>query len=284
MASSGSVFSETLQAITTTKLEELDKQRLAFETQHAALIEAADKEPDALERLFLLVEGAKACLGVMTVPSKRNKGGRGRVLVGATSNPRVKTDLKNLDRFLEQARYDPSVSPRVLEDWEKSIRRHLSVQSTKYQYADLYGKLVTEWLSSGKSEPADGDIEMSESFEEVPGVKKMQARAEWEKVVFESATVDVEALKAYLKQLFVTSDKDVANAMGDFREKVEQFENRLATSLPFDNTSVRWVIQGLQASDLFDNEKREVLKDFLTNDVILAEISDVLNMYVPRKD
>jgi hypothetical protein len=40
------------------------------------------------------------------------------------------------------------------------------------------------------------------------------------------------------------------------------------------------VIAGLQSSDLLNNEKREVLKDFLSNDVILAEIADVLNMRI----
>ncbi|KAF2637889.1 hypothetical protein P280DRAFT_520494 [Massarina eburnea CBS 473.64] len=62
---------------------------------------------------------------------------RGTAAVRYHSNPPLKTNLKNLDRFLEQARYDPSVSPKVLEDWENSIHQYLATQSAKYQHADL---------------------------------------------------------------------------------------------------------------------------------------------------
>src|SRR5438876_56340 len=94
MASSGSVFSQTLQTITTTKLEEIAGQRMNFENQHAALLAAAGQEQDQLKRLFILVKGAKAALGVQMVHSKTNNGTGGRVLVGATSNSRLETDMK----------------------------------------------------------------------------------------------------------------------------------------------------------------------------------------------
>lgn len=136
MASSGSVFSETLQTITSTKLEELSQQRVAFEKAYAALLTAAQAEQDPLKRLILLVDGAKSCLGVKTTVRKNKDDGRlGRVISGSISNKRLEIDLKNLDRFLEQARYDPSVSPKVLQDWENSILQYLAVQSSKYQYA-----------------------------------------------------------------------------------------------------------------------------------------------------
>jgi hypothetical protein len=276
MASSGSVFSETLQTITTTKLEELAEQRQTFEKQYAALLDAVSKETDLAKRVSILVDGTKSCLGVMTGPSTSKTAGR--VLVGATTNARLETDLKNLDRFLEQTRYDPSVSPKVLEDWEKMLRQYLSVQSAKYQYADLYGKLVTEWLSTEKGTAADGDVDMTESFEELPGAKKMEARAEWEKVVFDPFEVDTHSLEDYLRTLFITPKKHVASAIRDLRDKVQRFESSLSGSKPFSVSNLRWVIDGLQSSDLLSNEKREVLKDFLSNDIILGEIGDVLNM------
>jgi hypothetical protein len=82
MASSGSVFSETLQTITTTKLEELAEQRQTFEKQYAALLDAVSKETDLAKRVSILVDGTKSCLGVMTGPSTSKTAGR--VLVGAT--------------------------------------------------------------------------------------------------------------------------------------------------------------------------------------------------------
>ena len=278
----GSVFSETLQAITTTKLEELTQQSAAFGDEHSALLAAAKAERDPLKRLVLLSASTKSCLGVKTTKSK--DGQPARVVAGGTGNARLETDLKNLDRFLEQAKFDPSVSVKVLQDWETLLLEYLSVQATKYEFADLYGKLVTEWLSSEQSTPTDGDVEMTESFEELPGAKKVAARAEWEKTVFEPATVDVPALKTYLEKVFIADKKSAAALMDKLRNSVETFENGLSGPAQFTVPTLRWVIQGLQASDLLPNEKREVLKDFLSNDVILGEIGDVLSMRLSALD
>ncbi|KAL5393323.1 hypothetical protein DPSP01_000146 [Paraphaeosphaeria sporulosa] len=279
MASSGSVFSKTLQDITTTKLEELAGQRAAFEKQYKELLDKASKVTDQLEWLYILADGIKSCLTVATEPSKDGKSGR--VVLGSTGNSRLETDLKNLDRFLEQARYDPSVSPKVLKNWENMLLQYLSIQSNKYQYADLYGRLVTEWLSSEKSALSEGDTESGEDFEELPGTKKLEARAKWEQAVFEPADVDEQELKAYLERLFSISeesDSDVGAGLEELRRKVAAFESGLSSSQQFNVHTLRWVIQSLQSSDLLSNEKREVLKDFLGNDVILGEIADVLNM------
>ncbi|KAL1607651.1 hypothetical protein SLS60_002586 [Paraconiothyrium brasiliense] len=274
MASSGSVFSQTLQDITTTKLEELAGQRLAFEEQYKQLLDKASQVPDRLESLFILADGIKSCLHVPTESSKDGKSGR--VRVGSTGNPRLETDLKNLDRFLEQARYDPSVSPKVSPS---PAARRMSNPHT-----DLYGRLVTEWLSSEQPNLGEDVLNSGDSFEELPGAKKLEARAKWEKVVFEPADVNEEELIDYLKRLFSVDeeseeeDSEVRVALEELRRKVAAFESGLSSSQQFNVNTLRWVIQGLQASDLLSNEKREVLKDFLGNDVILGEIADVLNM------
>ncbi|KAI4641777.1 hypothetical protein J4E93_007875 [Alternaria ventricosa] len=262
--SSGSVFGATLKTITTTKLEELAKQRAVFEEEYAALTTAAKAEADPLKRVCLLLDGSKTCLGFQT--EQKTKDGRvGRVISGTSRNLRLETDLKNLDRFVEQARFDPSVSNKVLSDWEKTLLRYLSVQSTKYQYADLYGKLVTEWLSSEKSATDDGDVEMDESFEEVPGAKKLASRAAWEKDVFQAAEVDEQALRSYLDELFQANKKDSSAAIRELRKTVENFEANLNYSTPFNPTSLHSTIEGLLNSDLLSNEKREALRDFLGN-------------------
>ena len=282
-SSSGSVFSATLQTITTTKLEELAKQRTTFEKEYTALLAATKAEQDSLKRVLLLVDGTKSCLGVKT--SGKTKDGRlGRVVSGGTHNIPLETDLKNVDRFLEQARFDPSVSITVLEDWEKLLLRYLHIQSVKFQYADLYGKLVTEWLSSEQRVPSDGDVEMTESYEELPGAKKLAARAEWEKNVFEPAQVDVQSLEAYLNRLFIEDNKEGAAAIRELRKKVESFESNLDNASQFNIYNLRTTIKGLQSSDLLSNEKREALRDFLSNDVILTEIADILNVRMAALD
>lgn len=276
---SGSVFSETLHTITTTKLEELDKQRSAFEKEYVALLAAAKAEPDPLKRLVLLKSGTVSCLGVKVIIDKS-----GGVTYSGNRDTQLKVDLTNLNRFLEQARFDPSVAGQVLQRWENTLLQYLSVQASKFQYADLYGKLVTEWLSSEKKMPTNDDVDMSESFEEVPGAKKLASRAAWEKNVFEPANVDIQALKAYLDQLFITDKKAATSAITDLRRRVEDFENILSRPAQFNVPTLRWVIEGLEKSDLLPNEKREVLKDFLSNDVILTEIGDVLSMRIAALD
>jgi hypothetical protein len=243
MASLGSVFSSTLQTITTTKLEELSKQRLAFESTYSTLVTTAEAEKNPLQQILLLLDGIKTCLDVKTTKTKQ-KGRLGRVIPCGPSSGRLETDLSNLEHFIEQARYDPSVSPKVLEDWKKCLLQYLAVQSSKYEYADLYGKLVTEWLSLEKTATPDGDVDMLESFEELPGIKKLDARSKWEKSVFEPAVVDITGLDTYLQKLFITKKKQVAKAIDHLRGKVEQFELTLTDTAPFNNSTLRWVIQG----------------------------------------
>lgn len=275
---SGSVFSGTLQTITSTKLDELSKQRTTFNKQYNALLSSLQSEKDPLQRLIIVIDGTKLCLGVKTTASKDGDTRPGRVISGGTRNGRLETDLKNVDRFLDQARFDPSMSTDILQDWENKLLRYVSVQDTKFQYADLYGKLVTEWLSSEKPAAADGDVEMGESFEELPSAERLEARKEWEKSVFEPATIELPALRAYLERLFVTDKKMVASSLNNLRTKVENFEVSLASSSQFNAHTLHWVIKSLQTSDLLSDEKREVLGDFLNNEVILAEVADVLNM------
>lgn len=281
---SGSIFSGTLQTITNTKLEELSKKHLTFTKQHAALLTTANAESDPVQRLNKVVDGTKRCLGVKTSTHKDDESRPGRVVIGSTRNNELEKDLVNVDRFLDQARFDPSVSSDVLKDWEEKFMHYVTIQATKYEYADLYGKLVTEWLSSEKAAKADDDVDMGESFQEFPSAKKLEARKEWEKYVFEPASVDVAALNDYLERLFITDKREAASALSDLRTHVKDFEESLMHSSQFNPHTLRWVIKSLQTSDLLSNEKREVLRDFLSNEVILLEIADVLNTRLESLD
>lgn len=276
MASSGSVFSQTLQDITTLKLDELSKKRKTFEEQKSTAINNAQKESDAVDMLSTLASGVKTCFSV-SVKS-------GKVVRGGTNNPRLETDLRNLDRFLEQARYDPSISPNILEQWQQLLLRHLNLQSCKYQYASLYGELTTEWLSSSqKSKSIDQgeDTEMTESFEQINSAAKLKARQQWEKAAFTPAQVDEAAINNLISDLFKGQEdgsKQALKAIEAFRLSVRDFEAQLATPGQFHRTTLTWAIEGLLASDLLTDEKREVLRDFKGNTTILSEIADVLNM------
>ncbi|KAF4959568.1 hypothetical protein FGADI_1635 [Fusarium gaditjirri] len=276
MASSGSVFSETLQEITNTKLQELSKRRSRFEEAKAAILSSVEAEKDAVKRLDILSDGVKKCFSIKL--TKENK-----VILGFTSHKRLEIDLKNLDRFLGQAKADPSVSPKMLATWEESLNRQLDMQALQYQYAWLYGELVTEWLSGDKEKDPEADVEMGEAFEDVGDQAKLQAKIDWEDTVFQAADIDTKALNSYLDHLFRSNNKDkktMANSLKNLRQSVSDHEASISTPNQFTVGSLKWIILGLHSSDLLSNEKREVLKDFESNDMILKEIADVLNMRI----
>lgn len=275
MASRGSVYSQTLHDITNTKLAELAKKRTTFEAQRSHITAVVHDEEDATKRLSILAKDTKTCFLIST--------SGGCVVRGGSHNPRLELDLRNLDRFLAQARYDPSISPRILEQWQQTMLRHFEVQSLKYEYASLYGQLTTEWLSATQSPVSvarEEDTEM-EDFEHVSGGKKLESRLKWEKSVFESKDIDQTTITNLLHDLFESTPEDskhLLKALETLRTEVEVFERELASPRIFNAASLRWTIRGLLASDLLDNDKRDALRDFMGNVTILGEIADVLNM------
>jgi hypothetical protein len=188
--------------------------------------------------------------------------------------------LKNLERFLEQARFDPTISPRLLSEWENSIMKKLEVQSLKFQYATLYGELVNEWLRAEKVIPADNASTSLEDFEKINRAERDESRANWEKLVFEPFETDPMAISDYLQTLFGMKggNEQSGKALEALRKCVEGFEIILSTPGQFNDEVLRWTINGLMASGLLSNDKFAVLKDFLASPVILAEVADVLNM------
>lgn len=281
---SSSVFSATLQALTTAKLTELSKKRNLYETQKSFVISKTAAEPDNHQRLTLLVEGVKKCFAVRSVARERGdrRGGRCRTVIGGTKHSSLEVLLNNTERFLDQARYDPSISPTLIVNWEKSLLKKLEVQSLKYQYATLYGQLVTEWLGAEKSSAADDSMEGIEGFEKINRAEKDEARANWEKTVFEAHDTDGMAISEYLTALFGEkgSHKQSWKALLVLTMSIKTFETTMSSPDQFNDQVLRWTIKGLLASGLLSDEKMAVLKDFLASPVILAEVADVLNMRI----
>jgi hypothetical protein len=129
---SGSVYSETLQSITTTKLEQLSKNREEYEQRYEEILKSYSAENDTLKRLHALSEGVKSIFNVQ-VDRQEEDSQHSRVRAGGTNKPDLEVALANIDRFIEQAKYDPSVSSNITHEWEQTLLRHLKVQSTKYQ-------------------------------------------------------------------------------------------------------------------------------------------------------
>lgn len=284
MSAPGGVFSSTLQSITTTKLQELAKKQRLFEGQKASLLAAASDELDPTKKLNVLLDGVSEIFAIKTGKRKRADEGNTYepVVTGAIRDDQLETMVQTLRHFLKQATYDPSISPKLLQDWEDCLTRQLDVQSHKYRYATLYGQLAMEWLSSESSatetetetEPQPQN-EKLEDIQQEESQAREHVRAEWEKLVFEPLETDKAAIADYLQNLFGNggANKEAAKALQALRTKVDGFDPG-----QFNEEVLRWTIKGLLASDLLSPEKRAVLKDFLSNSIILTEISDVLNL------
>jgi hypothetical protein len=124
-------------------------------------------------------------------------------------------------------------------------------------------------------------VKMDESFEEMPTKKRLNVKEQWEETVFEAAEVDESDIKAYLDNFFeanLREDGAVSKAFKELKDAVQEIENDLAEPDQFNHATLAWTIQSLLAGKLLTDEKREVLKDFKNNSVILSEIADVLNM------
>ena len=275
-------FSSTLLGITTAKLEQLAKKRNTFENHYAEVNARLENEKDELKKVKILSDGLKVCFAIPLSPN-------GQFVRGSTNNPCMEIDLKNFDRFLGQAHYDPSISEKAVKQWQEALARHLEVQSLKFLYADLYGRLTTEWLSSKQRAVPDApkqDVD-TDDFEHVSSARRMHSRAKWEQSVFEPADVSQESILVMLRAIFEKPDdngKQVGEALAELRKNVENLETCLARPTNFSEGTLKWTITGLVSSDLLTEEKRTVLKGFLENSVVLGEIADVLNMRMASLD
>ena len=206
----------------------------------------------------------------------------------STGDDNLDNKIKNWEKFLEQADYDPSISASLMEGWEKEMRKIIDVKASRFQFAVLFGELVREWLSSsgslaGNEEGEDEDLEHVENldFEE-----RDRQRKDWEELVFNPMDTDQVAITAYLSSLFGKNGetKLVEKALGKLRTTVWDFEAQMAGPNHFSPTVLRWVIKGLLDVGLLSEEKRGVLRDFQNNQVILTEVADVLNMRIADLD
>lgn len=278
MSSSAGILSQTLQSITNTKISELRQQRETFAALKGELLALVDKvaEPEARVRL-LLTEIAGCTPG----NGKKLENFEDSDLYGNIGN----LSLKNIRRFLDQSRYDASVPASLLNEWEQELRLLLDQRTRKLDYADLYARLLTEWLADSSAaitpppEATGGEkgAISEEPFELVAQTKLQQLREMFESYVFTPLETDTVAIASHLDGLF--QDDDAAKALKTLRREVEDIGADLtATSSPFNDHVLTWCIKGLLKNDLLTEHKKTLLEEFLQNKIVLTEIADVLNM------
>lgn len=126
MSSTTAALSQTLKSITITKIAKLEKQRTSYASHKDATLKALNADPDQRSRVLKLLSGVKK----LDIPLKS------------------KSDLSNIHRWLNQSLYDDSVPQSMLQDFENQLRAHLDMQTRRLDLADLYSRLLREWLNS----------------------------------------------------------------------------------------------------------------------------------------
>jgi hypothetical protein len=172
----------------------------------------------------------------------------------------------------------------MLMKFEKELRSRLDIKSRKLELADLYSRLLIEWIES----PNMGDAEFSilestsldDSFEVVQTVQKerlQQLREKFEQVVFEPLETSETEIHNYLHSLFKGDAGE--RAFKQLRGRVSKMgKYMLAESQPFDLQNLKWCIKALLKNELLNDEKKTSLREFLQDEAVLNEIRDVLNM------
>ncbi|KAF5672312.1 ubiquitin ligase [Fusarium heterosporum] len=249
-------LSQTLGGITNTKIGELEKQRTIYEARKDKVLDQANQEDDSIARINLLLEGVR------------------NLNAEAYQSPAV----KNIKHWLSQSKYDVSVPAESMQAHEDLIRSHLEVPSRKLALGHLYARLITEWMTSVSSEPAQEE----ESFEVLDQQKErlQQLCDKFEQVVFEPLQTDEVEIDLYLNELFQGDrGEESAKSLKSLREAITNSCGQIfGAKAPFDSATLKWCINGLLAEDLLSDEKQAILRDFLEKPVVLGEIADVLNM------
>ncbi|KAH0603614.1 uncharacterized protein H6S33_007273 [Morchella sextelata] len=259
-----SAFSQTLDSITKTKLRVLKKQNTAFIEQKEQILQSAQAASDQQEKVEILLDGIKSW-------STQTKLGR---------DPPAY--ISNIEQLLLQAKYDPTLANSCLQEWEAKIIKDFEFEEVRLQYAELFGKLLMEWVESAGSagSPATQAATSpdSESFEKIGRKEMYEQRAIFESKVFTENKVDEKAILSYLQELF-TSTKENKAKLEAIREAVKESGDVIGSS-KISQEDLKLTIEALLTSDLMSNEKKDTLREFKRDEVILGEVTDVLNMHL----
>ncbi|KAK5038140.1 hypothetical protein LTS07_001609 [Exophiala sideris] len=257
MASS-TALPETLRSVTSTKIQELKRQREQYETGKKQILDEAYHCTDNLKRTKTLLHGACRQAGIPIIKDDSSKSEK-----FDSSNKSHRRCNQQL--LLRQAEKDPAFA------------------SSLHEHAQFFSELVTEWLSA--SEEPESQVTAKEaiegsSFESVGRKEMHDQRAEWESIVFSQSNVDQSRVKKYLQELFETDDS-IRGPFKIIRKATTTICDTLWRDASlFDSAHLKTVIQGVLQTDLLSVEKASILKSFRSNKDVLQEVADVLNMRV----
>ena len=196
-------FGETLQFITTVKLQEVEKRSDAY---------AEALEADPIKKPSVLVRGMRSWPGAWSSNFK----------------------LDDVGRWLEQARRNPIFPQSSLPNWIAQAKEQFAHKGTRFEFAKLFSNLVFDRVRSmpqgAATTPVAGldamEAEASgqDGFDKVSRKETLQ-QEKLESIIFEAKEIDVPALEEYLEDLY--SSKDAREALSTMRSRICYFANSL---------------------------------------------------------
>ena len=217
--SSTAALSRTLKSVTITKIAELEKQRKSFAACKYALLEAAEQaEPNKQLKVLGLLKGVES----LDLPSSSD------------------VSLPNMQRWLYQSHFDDSIPDEMLQSFDEQLRSQLDVQTRRLDLADLYSRLLREWLNSTNLEAEaeiDDSMSLDGSFELVEKDRLKSLREKFEAVVFTPLETNEIEINNYLASLF--EGDNGAKALERLRKNTGSIgKHSLKTTEPFDQQSL----------------------------------------------
>lgn len=137
----------------------------------------------------------------------------------------------------------------MIEGFEETLISKLDARSRKLSLADLYARLLTEWMdpSNDTSDPKPKDDSGDEDFlvvEERQKQRLQQLCDQSEAVVFEARETDEVEIHAFLEDLFVEDSPKLA--LNELRDLVkDRCETFWTAEEPFNPINLSNCIKGL---------------------------------------
>ncbi|KAH5145377.1 hypothetical protein HBH69_181900 [Parastagonospora nodorum] len=266
MATESKLLSQTLQSITKTKMREQHKRQQTFEASKSKLLTSCTELTNDLKRVKALLDGYKelAC---------SNKG------VAHVDEDREDM-MKNIAKYIEQAHHDPSVSSETIAGIERTLQKKLEQEGQRLEFANLYYRLLAEWTDAS-SKPMEQSEEKEASldgaFEHVQKYDLQKLTEKFASVVFTPLETDEVEIDNYLNGLF--EDDHAQRVLKYIREDNAGFASLLKKQTkPFDPDMLKKCIKALLANNLLNDDAKSTLSEFATDEVVLDEIADVLNL------
>jgi hypothetical protein len=266
MAAKPTLLSQTLQSITSTKMREQERRRKTFEASKTKVLESISNVSDDRARLDLLLSGYKDL-------SFSKKG------VSYVTQD-LENIVQNTVRYLEQTHHDPSIPASIIRSLERDIEKKLHQESERFEFASLYYRLLSEWTDSDSmpmEQSEEEEPQLGGSFEHVQQYDLQKLKDKFASVVFTPLETDEVEIDTYMADLF---EEDHAQGLLDgIRKDNASFARRLKEEVaPFNSQMLKKCIRALLGNNLLNDDAKSTLSEFSTNEIVLDEIADVLNL------